>query len=66
MPSNVALGIMQMQMQPAMIRVTPLLSMPACQGNDHIISEVYRCERCVLWRQIQHEEFVRVEEYRQH
>jgi hypothetical protein len=62
----VALGIVEMQMQFAMTHMTPLLSVPAGQRNEHIVDKVYRCERCSLWQEVQSDKFVRIEEYRQH
>jgi hypothetical protein len=65
-PSNGALGIVEMQIQFATGCVTSLLSAPAGQRHNYVVNKVYRCERRVLEQQVHHDEFLRVERNHQH
>jgi hypothetical protein len=48
-PSNVALGIVEMQMQLATADISHLLSMPVSQCKNHVTGEGYCCEEHILW-----------------
>jgi hypothetical protein len=50
MPSSVALGIVEMQMQFATGSITPLLSVPAGQANTQVVGKVSRGEGYALWQ----------------
>jgi hypothetical protein len=43
-PSSVAFGIVEIQMQIAAADILQLLSMPVRQWKNHVIGEVCRCE----------------------
>jgi hypothetical protein len=63
---SVVFGIIEMQKQFATRDVTLLLSLPAGQGNNHVVNKIYRCGRRSLWQQVYDNEFLRVEEDGQH
>jgi hypothetical protein len=50
MPSSMVLGIVEIQMQLATADIPQLLGMRVSQWKCHVIDEVSRCERCVLWQ----------------
>jgi hypothetical protein len=50
LPSSIALGIVEMQMQLATLDIPKLLSMVISEWKNHVLDEVYRCEGWVLWQ----------------
>jgi hypothetical protein len=62
MPSGLALGLFEMQLQFATVYVTPLHPVPAREGNNHVVDKVYQCERHALRQQVHHDEFLWVKE----
>jgi hypothetical protein len=66
MPSSVAVGIVEMQMQFATGDIPPLLNLPVGQWNNRVVDKGCRCERCTLWQQVHWGEILPVEESGQH
>jgi hypothetical protein len=53
-------------MQFAMGCVDPLLNMPVGQRRNYIADRIRHYERVTLWQQVDSDEFIRIEEDRQH
>jgi hypothetical protein len=49
MPSSMALGVVEIQMQLVTADIFQSLSLPVSQWKNHVTGEAYLCKGCVLW-----------------